>query len=50
MNKQNFPNCLSDNNISLENMRLNDEVKDDAFCIRKNYTCVEAFWRESESV
>ena len=46
MNKQDFLKRLSENNISLENICFNDEVKDDVFCDRENYTCVEVFYRE----
>lgn len=46
MNKQDFLKSLSQNNIGLENICFNDEVKDDVFCVRENYTCVEVFYRE----
>ncbi|MEG1886915.1 MAG: hypothetical protein RR177_02210 [Oscillospiraceae bacterium] len=46
MNKQDFFKSLSENNIDLENICFNDGVKDDVFCVRENYTCVEVFYRE----
>lgn len=46
MNKQDFLKGLSEKNISPENICFNDEVKDDVFCVRENYACIEVFYRE----
>jgi hypothetical protein len=46
MNKHEFLKCLSENNISLENICFNDGFKDDVFCVRESYTYVEVFYRE----
>lgn len=46
MTKEQFFRILKANNISLDLVCFDDNIKDDVFCINHNYTYWEAFYRE----
>ena len=46
MDKNYFIEKLKENNINLDEVCFNDNVKDDTFCVLENYQRFEVFYRE----